>query len=500
MKPDVVFGLDNAEWPVLMVDPNGVIRNHSRGAAAVFGKIIEGSSVLLSSLWAMENDSSAVQFLSLLDISCRSYHQILFNVLGGRTESFATNVCQITVDGKKLFILQMFTSASGNATNPAEAKVQLAESAAQKQKLDCALQLTRTVALDFNNALTSILGHTSLLLGRMESDHPWRPSLLEVEKSAGKAAEIAADLAAFSRQERDARSQQAGNLNSVLTKTVELFQKSPGNKHRWTVNLEKRLYTVTFDEAKIQQAAMKVLENAVQAIPDDQTGHVHIQSRNLDLTGPTQDRNAQLAVGSYVCLEIADDGAGIAAENLNRIFEPFFTTKHGHRGLGLAWVYGIVTNHGGSVAVSSDSGHGTSVRIYLPAVRKVVREVLAQGSDLTGTQTILMVDDEDLMLTMGQTVLAAFGYQVLTANSGLKAVEILQNQRIKIDLVITDLVMPQMSGRDLIERIRQIRPGARIIYSSGYVRPNSEEEENYLQKPFTSQELLLKVKEILTAI
>src|SRR5207244_2681826 len=136
-----------------------------------------------------------------------------------------------------------------------------------------------------------------------------------------------------------------------------------------------------------------------------------------------------------------------------RIFEPFFTTKRGgnHRGLGLAWVYGIVTNHGGGVAVSSQPGMGTSVRVYLPADKKQVKEKGVGADDLSGTQTILMVDDEDLLLTMGQTILSAYGYQVVTANSGQKALEVLRQNKTPVDVVITDLVMPTMSGRELIE-------------------------------------------------
>jgi CheY-like chemotaxis protein len=203
-----------------------------------------------------------------------------------------------------------------------------------------------------------------------------------------------------------------------------------------------------------------------------------------------------------VCIEIADTGKGIPAEVQGRIFEPFFTTKRdsGHRGLGLAWVYGIVTNHGGSVAVTSEKGKGTTVRVYLPAQKKVVSDRSADLGDLRGTQTILMIDDEDLLLTMGEMILTSFGYKVLTANNGIRALEIFEKKKDEIDLVITDLVMPQMSGRELIERLRRIAPELKVICASGFVRPPStEEQENYLQKPFASQDLLRKVKQVLSA-
>jgi len=421
-----------------------------------------------------------------------------FRVKGGNIETFVVSICTFSQDAQKFFIIQLLPA---NGFMAEDLKGHAAEaSLIQKQKLECALQLARTVSLDFNNALTSILGHTSLLLSLIETDNPWRNSLMEVEKSAAKAAEIANDLGAFSRQEKEPRGQMAGNLNSILQRTLELLQKSQTQKIEWMQQLERKLFSVKYDEAKMQQAFVKVLENAVQATTTS-NGRISIQSRNLELHEPSQDRDLRLAAGTYVCVEIADNGCGIAPDILPRIFEPFFTTKKegNHRGLGLAWVYGIVSNHGGGVAVSSQLGVGTSVRIYLPAEKKIAREAAINPDNLTGTQTILMVDDEDLLLTMGQTVLSAFGYKVLTANSGQKALEIISRGDTPIDLIITDLVMPAMSGRELVDHILRVAPHSRILCTSGYVRSSGDNNDsNYLQKPFTSQDLLVKVKQMLT--
>ena len=200
--------------------------------------------------------------------------------------------------------------------------------------------------------------------------------------------------------------------------------------------------------------------------------------------------------GNYVCVEISDKGTGIEAETLPRIFEPFFTTKRApHRGLGLALVYGIITNHGGGVAISSQPGQGTSARVYLPAERGFVLEALDTDKSLRGNGTILVVDDENLLLTMAETILSDFGYKVLTASSGQKALQILGQPGTKVDLVITDLVMPGMGGRELIEKIRQTEPALAILCTSGYVMPEDKQVSGgYLQKPFTSTELLLKVR------
>jgi signal transduction histidine kinase len=497
MKSDLGFALENAGWPVLLVDDAGAICGANPAATRLFGAVFAGESSRLSAIWSPQNSIAADQFPSQWERSAPATVPLKFQAKGGNTVGYLTSICAFTKDGQKYLVFQLLRE--GSAATP-EVKPPGGEaSLALKQKLDCALQLARTVALDFNNALTSILGHTSLVLSKMEPNHPWHDSLIEVEKSASKAAEIANDLGTFSRQEKETRAQTAGNLNLLLQRTVQFFQQNAGAEPvAWTLQLDRKLFTAKFDEAKMQQAFMKIIENALQALGE--RGRVTVQTRNFELAEPTQDRNAQLAAGNYVCVEISDNGCGIEPDVLPRVFEPFFTTKRraDHRGLGLAWVYGIVTNHGGGVAISSEPGVGTSVRVYLPAEKRIVRDHEVSSDDLSGNQTILMVDDEELLLTMGKTILSAYGYRVLTANGGQKALEVLSHKDSSVDLVITDLVMPAMSGRELVERIRQLLPDTRIICTSGYVGPVSQEDDGtYLQKPFTSQELLLKVKQAL---
>lgn len=488
MKSESVFCLENANWPALLVDSSATIRDASEGAKAVFGTCLDAEPTLGGSIWAKDNEGAAEQFLARLAVQPTANALLKFRVKEGASVTFNTWISRLTTEKGNLYVFQLF--------KPEGAVPGETAAASQKQKLDCALQLTRTVALDFNNALTSILGHTSLLLSKLEAANPWRSSLVEIEKSAEKAAEIAHDLAAFSRQDKDAKSQQAGNVNELVRRTVELF-KNPSNPGVfWSMEFEDKLYTVNFEEAKMQQAFVKVIENALQAVTG--AGRIVARTCNHDFTDPVEDGSARIAPGNYVCVEFRDSGCGITPEILPRIFEPFFTTKNSpnHRGLGLAWVYGIVTNHGGSVAVSSEVGQGTSVRLYLPAQRKVVKDRSHKVGDLSGTQTVLMIDDEDLLLTMGEMVLSSYGYRVLTANNGQKGLDLFCKCSKEIDLVITDLVMPQMSGRELIERLRQHSPEVKIICASGFIRSGSDDDETYLQKPFTSQDLLRKVKQV----
>jgi nitrogen-specific signal transduction histidine kinase len=513
MKPEVVFGLESAAWPALLVSASGSILRANSAALKVFGPVLAGEAPPLSAIWSLDNGGSDGQFLMLWEQAPTPTADLNFRVAGKGAVKFTVAICTFNKDNSKWFVLQLLPAVEAAAA-PAPVPVPAAPAPvaipkpvapaapadaggqALKQKLDCALQLARTVSIDFNNALTGVLGHTSLLLGKAEAGHPWRHSLLEVEKSAERAAEIANELQTFSRQEKETRRLPPGNLNEVTNRCVDFFRNAHGAKITWKTQPERDLFGARFDEAKVQMALTKVLENAVEAVGLEGQGQIAVSTRNVELTEPTQDRNVKLAAGTYVCIEVVDNGRGIDAETLPRIFEPFFTTKgKTHRGLGLALAYGIVTNHGGGVAVSGPPGAGAAVRIYLPAEKGLLREISASDEDLHGTETILVVDDESLILTMAETILTEFGYRVLTAGSGQKAMAILSREDTKVDLMITDLVMPVMSGRELVERARQLRPATNILCMSGYLMPADRQSGTaYLQKPFTSRELLAKVK------
>jgi signal transduction histidine kinase len=504
MKPEVIFGLESASWPALLLNAGGVVLRANAAAAARLGSSLASEAPALSAIWSPENAGAADDFFKQWEQAPAPTAELKLRTANGATTKFTAAICAFSRDGNKWYVLQLLPIAERAPAPAGESEEGRSApdpgGAALKQKLDCALQLARTVSLDFNNALTSVLGHTSLLLSKAEPGHPWRRSLMEVEKSAQHAAEIANELQAFSRPEKEAQRAPAGNLNEVANRCVDFFRNAQGAKISWNVQLEKNPFAARYDEAKVQQALTKILENAVEAIGDGRKGQISVQTRNVELAEATQDRNVRLAPGTYVCVEIADNGSGIEPQVLPRIFEPFFTTKKGHRGLGLALVYGIVTNHGGGVVISGQPGAGASARVYLPAEKNLIREAAGTEANLHGTETVVVVDDENLLLTMAETILTDYGYKVLTANSGQKALAMLSQADVKADLVVTDLVMPGMSGRELVERIRQLAPKLRILCTSGYVMPaNKQAGTGYLQKPFTSAELLVKVKQILSS-
>lgn len=482
--------LETAAWPVLVVDASAAIRRANAAAKDVFAERLNGAASL-AALWTSENEltpgafTARVQELKSLSTTLRLRGK------GIAITPFTASACM--ADGEIVLQLVPATAAASKPEKAQSVEVNLA----QKQKLDCALQLTRTVALDFNNTLTAILGHVTHVLSTAEPSSPWRKSLTEIEKAAERAAEVANQLAAFSSEQKDALAQTTGNINNLMRRTVELFQTPQNSGLAWQLQFETKVFTVNYDEAKMQQAFVKILENAVQAVGPQ--GRIAVQTRNIELSCPTQDRTAHLQPGTYVCVEISDNGCGIEPAVLPRVFEPFFTTKYGHRGLGLAWVYGIVTNHGGGVAISSTLGQGASVRVYLPAVKKVVEEKMVTDADLHGKENILIVDDEEMVLTMAEMVLKSHGYRVTTATSGEKALKILNETQSLFDLLITDMVMPKMNGRELIEKVRALSPATAVVCATACTRSiQMESRLDFLTKPFSSQDLLRKVREALT--
>jgi signal transduction histidine kinase len=495
MKPEVVFGFENAGWPALLVDKAGLIVRYNKAAASTFGQALSGDTdTPLTRIWSPENRATAEAFLEKWQRQPAASSSLQFHVRGQQV-SFTTVVCALDHEGQTYFVFQLFPDMGGGI---GAADSPLAEGTVQKNKLDLALQLARSVALDFNNALAGVLGHSSLLLSRAEPDHPWRKSLLEIEKAAEKGADIANSLRSFSRQEKEPSAAASANLNTIIQQAASGLTIAPdGSPVRWDFKLEPRLFSTKLDAAKIQQAFARIFENAVQALNGG--GAIVVSTRNLDLALPTQDRNARLAPGAYVCTEIADTGCGIETTVLPRIFEPFFTTKGSprHRGLGLAWVYGVVTNHGGGIAVSSKTGIGTSVRIYLPADKRIVENSAGAPEDLTGTETILLVDDEDIVLNMAQTVLEAHGYKVLTAESGQNALRLLSGTGFTADLLLTDLVMPRMGGLELAEAASGVAPDMPVLVMTGAAWPPEKKDVMHIEKPFTSDELLKLVRQAL---
>lgn len=488
MRQELFASFDNAAWPVLWIDGSGTVLRANNAAVQLFGQGLASGTARLSVLWLPSNPIPPEQFLLQWTRSPSPTVSLHLRARGGQEIRTSALISTWTRGQQRYYLLQF---PPGQTSDEGDAQ-------SLKQKLDCLLQFGRTVALDFNNALTTVLGRASLLLTQLSPDHPWRPALLEIEQAAARAAEVAHELGSLSRDTHEPHQLPTGNLNELVQRAVTVVRsKPPPPVVDWEIELERRLFTVRFHEGHLQQAILRVLENAREALGSQ--GRITVRTRNVELAAPTRDRNVELAAGYHVCLEILDTGCGISPEILPRIFEPFFTTKAaaGHRGLGLAWVYGVLSSHGGGVAVSSQPGQGTSVRLYLPAEPVVAREPAPPGHLLQGDGTVLVVDDDERVLRTVETVLKQFGYRVLTAPGGAEALALLGRPGLQVEIALVDLVMPRMSGRELIERLRQLHPQLPIVPTSGYVWPThaAGQTQDILRKPFTAQELLWRLRE-----
>ncbi len=493
MKSELAFIVEQAVWPAVLVDGAGAICRANRAAHDLFGPPLDTATPLLGYIWSPENPVAPERFLAEWEQNPCATTQLRFRTRNGSAEVFLTAVCQYKLD-RVLYLFQMLPPGENAGAD--------AKPAADKQKLDRTLQLARTLTLDLNNALTGVLGQASLVMSKLEHDSPYRASLRDVEKAAVRALEIANDLGSFSRQEKQASKAAAGNLNQLVRRAVDALRLNTAvtaaDAVEWELLFEKRLFEVKFDEPRLHQALTKILENAVESLR--QARSITVSTRNVELTEASQDRTLRLAPGAYVCIEVVDTGCGIAADVLPRIFSPFFTTKRGtHRGLGLALAYGITTNHGGGLAVSSEVNAGTSVRMYLPAEARVVEQEVSAETLCGNGQTILIVDDEEILLSTEGAILSSYGYRVVSANSAEKALKLLAQKAPPVDLVITDLIMPTMSGKDLIDRMRSEFPEVPTICATGYVWPSGQQprDHEYLRKPFTAQQLLAKVSQAL---
>ena len=498
-KLDVAVLLESAAWPAMLVDPVGVVRRANQAALDLFGASLEGQSIMAV---LSEPPADPQKFLERFEGAPAASISVPFKTRDGNVATIPASICAFTRESEKRFLFQLHGYGKSDTTRiakaPEAAPAPAPAAAPAKQKVDRATQLARSVALDLNNTLTSIMGHCSWILSHMAPDHEWRKSMEEINRAAAKSADIAENLAAFSRSDKEKEATISTNVHTVLKRIQQELQVLKDRNVQWVPEFEEQLHMARMDENKLQQVFTRVIENAAES--GAASPQITVQTRNADIHATLQDANLRLVPGSYVCIQIEDNGRGIAPDILPRVFEPFFSTKAGHKGLGLAWVYGAVTNAGGGISISSFLNQGTCIRVYIPAHKRISREtaILAMKPDAGAGKTILLVDDEDLVLSVGRTILSASGYNVLTAPNGDKALELLAERRDTINLVIVDWVMPRFSGQQLMQTIRAEYPSVAVLCTSGYAHVPGTSETDFLQKPFTTQKLLERVKDKLS--
>lgn len=374
----------------------------------------------------------------------------------------------------------------------------------QSQKLEAFGQLAGGVAHDFNNLLTIISGYCECLIDGGDLTGPSREMVDEILKSGDRAATLTRQLLAFSRQQ--VLQPRVLNLNEVIAETGKMLGRLIGEDVALTMVLCPTLWPVKVDAGQAEQVLMNLAVNARDAMPDG--GKLTIETANVELDETYRESNPDVKPGRYAVISVSDTGCGMDEKTKARIFEPFFTTKAPGKGtgLGLATVFGVVKQSGGHVAVYSEPDKGTVFRVYLPKVvgaADTALNVAAKPAPARGSETVLVVEDAEPLRELVCKILRAQGYQVLEAANGREALEIYRRQIEPVRLVLTDLVMPEMNGRQLAEHLRAQRPDIKVLLMSGFT-DNSvfrhgilEAETNFIQKPFSPAALAKKIRDVL---
>ncbi|HEY9069372.1 MAG TPA: ATP-binding protein, partial [Candidatus Ozemobacteraceae bacterium] len=371
------------------------------------------------------------------------------------------------------------------------------------QKMESVGRLAGGVAHDFNNMLGVIIGHADLAMAKLDSDAPVIGNLQEIRRAAEHSADLTRQLLAFARKQTI--HPRPLDLNDAVSQALKMLRRLIGESIQLLFTPGAGLWTVQMDPAQLDQILANLAVNARDAISGN--GTISIRTSNESLDEEFAAAHTAARPGEFVLLAVSDTGCGMDTETRSHLFEPFFTTKHVGEGtgLGLATIYGIISQNEGFILVSSEVGVGSEFRVYLPRSRSGIEPARDRpaSNDLRGTETLLLVEDEPELLLLAKTVLSGCGYRVLTAGSPEEALRLVESHTGRIDLLITDVVMPVMNGRELSDRISVMRPDIRVLYISGYTadiiarQGIVPEHVMLLEKPFSPQEFAVKVRAVL---
>jgi two-component system, cell cycle sensor histidine kinase and response regulator CckA len=386
-----------------------------------------------------------------------------------------------------------------------EKMASLQEQLRQSQKMEAIGSLAGGIAHDFNNLLTVINGYSQVSLIGMKEGDPLRENIKEIVAAGNRASELTRQLLAFSR--RQILEFKVVDLNDLIKALQKMLRRVIGEDIELLVHLQEDLGRIKTDPAQLEQVILNLAVNSRTAMPSG--GKLVIETDNVFLDEDYAQARVGVKPGHYVRLLVSDTGCGMTPEVKRRVFEPFFTTKEKGKGtgLGLSTAYGIVKQSGGNIWVYSEVGHGTTFKIYLPLLEVEAAPILRQeesASSLRGNETILLVEDEPSVRNLAAYVLRRTGYKVIEAEDGPEALDLIRNGKIgQIDLLLTDVIMPKMDGKELADQLRSSRPNIKVLFTSGYTDETISyhgilgPDIAFLQKPFTSPSLAKKVREVL---
>ena len=487
---------------IALLDSSGGITETNRAFAALAGTEVAPGTALVSLVNQKDRDDVEA-VLARLDATGESEGQAPVEVDFGDSGETVTS----------MYVKGMTDLAGGttgyiahfiDTTERRNLEIQFSQS----QKMQAVGQLAGGIAHDFNNLLTAMIGFSDLLLLRHRPGDQSFADIMQIKQNANRAANLVRQLLAFSRQQT--LQPRMLDVTDILVELSHLLRRLIGENIELNMNHGRDLATVKADQGQLEQVIINLAVNARDAMSEG--GKLAIRTSNITTRHVQKLRAEEMPPGDYVLIEVEDNGTGIASKNLDRIFDPFFSTKEIGQGtgLGLSTVYGIVKQTGGFVDLRTGAGLGTTFQIYLPQFDGAAPDAAPASDaeakvtrDLTGAESILLVEDEEAVRSFSARVLRSKGYEVLEANSGEAALEVLKERTEAIDLLITDVVMPHMDGPSLVRLVRKERPELKVIFISGYTedafrkRLGEDGGIEFLPKPFSLKQLAAKVKEVL---
>jgi PAS domain S-box-containing protein len=483
-----------------------ILNNMSEGILELTleGKIVYANPMATFLIGINEEELLGSNFYDLFDESRQERIRPLLGVIGDTPQAI-TEDSPMMLNGKQILLKVQLVKYEEH-----KSIVVILDDVTEKKLMEVRLQyaqrmesigtLAGGIAHNFNNLLGGIMGNAESGILNIDKPHPSYQNLQNIKNLVQKGSRLTSQLLGYAREgQYEVR---PISLNQLVKETSNIFRQTKKEIiiHR---ELAGDLHGIKADQGQIEQTLMNFYVNAWQAMPGG--GDLYIQTENVTLDEGYV-KPFEIEPGKYVKISVTDTGVGMDEATRQRIFDPFFTTKEMGlgTGLGLASVYGIIKNHGGFINVYSEKGEGTTFTIYLPASEKeVIKEKKVVSEVVKGEGTVLLVDDEDMIIDVGTQMVESFGYEVLIARSGKEAIEIYKEKREKIDIVILDMIMPVMSGSNTFDGLKEIKSGVKVLLSSGYSIDGQAQEildrgcNGFIQKPFNMKQLSQKLREIL---
>jgi two-component system cell cycle sensor histidine kinase/response regulator CckA len=490
--------IEYADDSIVSLTLNGIVTSWNQGAARLYGYSAE--EMIGHAIFVLHPPEKYDEYYEIMGRAQKGERVAAFDTVRRRKDG---SLVAVSLSASAVEVEPGHVTGTTKISHDISDIKGLEEQVRQAQKMEAVGRLAAGVAHDFNNLLTVISGYSEILLSRLVPDDPVRVMVSEIHTAGARAGTLTRQLLAFSRQQ--VLEPKVLDLNSVVADTESMLRRMIGEDVILTALLDPALKPVRVDPGQIQQVLMNLAVNARDAMP--QGGRLTVETCNATLDEAYREAHPEVVPGLYSLLAFSDTGTGMDDETKARAFDPFFTTKELGRGtgLGLAVVHGIVKQSGGHIEVYSEPGHGTAFKVYFPHAEGALSSAGVGGFDVmpTGDETLLLVEDDDAVRALGRHVLQALGYNLLEASDGREALRLAQDHVGPIHLVVSDVVMPHLGGRQLAEMLEGVRPGVRVLFLSGYtddavIRHGIlEADVAFLQKPFTPRALARKVRAVL---